>query len=431
VGGTRGRRRQSAAARWREQGAAARGSPKMSGPSFADGPLADLRVIELGTLLAGPFCGQLLGDMGAEVIKVEAPGQGDPLRQWGREQPHGKSLWWPVVARNKKAITLDLRQAEGQALLKQLVAKADFLLENFRPGTLEKWNCGWEELSRINPRLIMIRVSGYGQTGPYAGRAGFGAIGEAMGGLRYVVGDPATPPSRMGISIGDSLAATFACLGALSALHYRERTGRGQVIDSAIYEAVLAMMESLITEYDKSGYIRERTGAILPKIAPSNIYSSQDGEMVLIAGNQDTVFGRLAQAMGQPELAKDPRYATHIARGENQAELDALIGKWAAAHPRDAILTLLEQHGVPGGLIYRAPEMLKDPHFAAREAIISVPHPDFGELKMQSVVPKLSASPGSVRSASPRMGEHNDAVYGELLGLSAERMSELRQRKVI
>ncbi|HVY82006.1 MAG TPA: CaiB/BaiF CoA-transferase family protein [Steroidobacteraceae bacterium] len=403
----------------------------MTDAAFRNGPLADLRVIELGTLLAGPFCGQLLGDLGAEVIKVEPPGQGDPLRQWGREQASGKSLWWPVVARNKKAITLDLRQSEGQELLRQLVAKTDFLLENFRPGTLEKWGCGWEELSRINPRLIMIRVSGYGQTGPYAGRAGFGAVGEAMGGLRYVVGDPSTPPSRMGISIGDSLAATFACLGALSALHYRERTGRGQVVDSAIYEAVLAMMESLITEYDKAGYIRERTGAILPRIAPSNVYSTRDGEMVLIAANQDTVFGRLAQAMGQPELAKDPRYATHIARGEHQAELDALIGKWAGAHTRAEVLGVLEQFGVPSGLIYRAPEMLADAHFTARQAIVSVPHPDFGELKMQNVAPKLSATPGSIRSPSPRLGEHNDEVYRQILGLSAERLEELRARKVV
>jgi formyl-CoA transferase len=403
----------------------------MNDAAFKNGPLADLRVIELGTLLAGPFCGQLLGDLGAEVIKVEPPGQGDPLRQWGREQPHGKSLWWPVVARNKKAITLDLRQSEGQELLRRLVAKTDFLLENFRPGTLEKWGCGWDQLSQINPRLIMIRVSGFGQTGPYAGRAGFGAVGEAMGGLRYVVGDPSTPPSRMGISIGDSLAATFACLGALSALHYRERTGRGQVVDSAIYEAVLNMMESLITEYDKTGYIRERTGAILPKIAPSNVYSTRDGEMVLIAANQDTVFGRLAQAMGQPELAKDPRYATHAARGEHQEQLDALIGNWAGAHTRAEVLGVLERAGVPSGLIYRAPEMLADAHFAARRAIVSVPHPDFGELKMQNVAPKLSETPGSIRSPSPRMGEHNERVYREILGLSAEQMEDLRARKVI
>ena len=403
----------------------------MSERAFQNGPLTGLRVIELGTLLAGPFCGQLLGDLGAEIIKVEPPGQGDPLRVWGREKAHGKSLWWPVVARNKRSVTLDLRQAEGQELLKSLVAKADFLLENFRPGTLEKWGCGYEQLAKINPRLIMIRVSGFGQTGPYSGQAGFGAIGEAMGGLRYVVGDPSTPPSRVGISIGDSLAATFACVGALAALHYRDVTGRGQVIDSAIYESVLAMMESLITEYDKAGFVRERTGAILPNIAPSNVYLTGDGEMVLIAANQDTVFSRLTGAMNRPELAKDARYATHVARGAHQAELDALLGEWTATLAAEELLLRLAEHGVPSGRIYRAPEMLRDPHFKAREAIVSVPHPDFGELKMQNVVPKLSETPGSIRSPSPQLGEHNDETYLGLLGLNTERYAALKKNKVI
>jgi formyl-CoA transferase len=390
-----------------------------------------LRVLELGTLLAGPFCGQLLGDLGAEIIKVEAPQQGDPMRVWGREKAHGKSLWWPVIARNKKSITLDLRRVEGQELLRSLAAEADFLLENFRPGTMEKWGCGYEELSRINPRLIMIRVSGFGQTGPYSGRAGYGAIGEAMGGLRYVVGDPGTPPSRVGISIGDSLAATFACLGALAALHFRDVTGRGQVIDSAIYESVLAMMESLITDYDQAGFVRERTGAILPNIAPSNVYPTKDGEMVLIGANQDTVFARLAQAMDRPELARDARFATHVARGTRQAELDELIREWTATLPAHDLLERLATHGVPSGRIYRAPEMLEDPQFKARAAIVSVPHPDFGELRMQNVVPKFSATPGSIRSPSPRLGEHNDEIYVDLLGLSAARYQELKRSKVI
>ena len=398
--------------------------------SFKPGPLAGLRVLELGTLLAGPFCGQLLGDFGAEVIKIEPPNQGDPMRVWGREKAGGKSLWWPVVARNKKAITLDLRQAEGQALLKELVKKSDFLLENFRPGTMEKWGLGWSELSAINPRLIMIRVSGFGQTGPYSRQAGFGAIGEAMGGLRYVVGDPSTPPSRMGISIGDSLAATFACIGALSALHHREKTGRGQIVDSAIYEAVLNMMESLITEYDKVGYIRERTGAILPNVAPSNVYKTSDG-MVLIAANQDTVFARLAEAMGQSALATDPRYSTHGARGAHQVELDALVEQWTQTLTTRQVLDLMDRFGVPAGLIYRAPDMLDDPHFRARDAIVSVPHPDFGELKMQNVAPKLSETPGSVRSPSPALGQHNDEVYRQLLGLSAERYADLKTAQVI
>jgi formyl-CoA transferase len=398
--------------------------------SFKPGPLAGLRVLELGTLLAGPFCGQLLGDFGAEVIKIEPPGQGDPMRVWGREKAHGKSLWWPVVARNKKAITLDLRQADGQALLRDLVKQSDFLLENFRPGTMEKWGLGWSELSAINPRLIMIRVSGFGQTGPYSRQAGFGAIGEAMGGLRYVVGDPSTPPSRMGISIGDSLAATFACIGALSALHHRDKTGRGQVVDSAIYEAVLNMMESLVTEYDKAGYVRERTGAILPNVAPSNVYRTADG-MVLIAANQDTVFSRLAEAMGQPDLATNPKYSTHGARGTHQAELDALVEAWTSTLTTRAVLDAMDKYGVPAGLIYRAPDMLEDPHFKARDAIVSVPHPDFGELRMQNVAPKLSETPGAVRSPSPALGQHNDEIYLEVLGLSPERYAELKAAKVV
>ena len=397
---------------------------------FQNGALSDLRVLELGTLLAGPFCGQLLGDMGAEVIKIEPPGQGDPMRAWGRQKQGDPSLWWPVVARNKKAITLDLRQTEGQDLLRLLIAKADFLIENFRPGTMEKWGLGYEALSAINPKLIMIRVSGYGQTGPYSHQAGFGAIGEAMGGLRYVVGDPSAPPSRVGISIGDSLAATFACVGALSALHYREKTGRGQVVDSAIYEAVLNMMESLITEYDKTGFIRERTGAILPNVAPSNVYPTADG-LVLIAANQDTVFGRLCEAMQTPELAQDVRYLDHQARGTHQQELDALISRWTATLPTRKVLDLMDKHGVPAGLIYRPPDMLDDPHFRARQAIVTVKHPDFGELRMQNVAPKLSETPGGIRSSSPALGAHNQEIYGRLLALPADRLDALRARKVI
>ncbi len=402
----------------------------MSVDAFKNGPLSDLRVLELGTLLAGPFCGQLLGDMGAEVIKIEPPGHGDPMRAWGRQAAGEPSLWWPVVGRNKKAVTLDMRQPEGQALFKEMVKHTDFVLENFRPGTMEKWHCGWEELRKINPRLIMIRVSGYGQTGPYSHRAGFGAIGEAMGGLRYVVGDPSTPPSRMGISIGDELAATFACLGALSALHYREKTGEGQIVDSALYEAVLNMMESLITEYDKTGYIRERTGAILPNVAPSNVYPTSDG-LVLIAANQDTVFGRLCEAMGQPELAKDARYVNHQARGSNQKQLDGMVGHWTGGLPTKTVLELMDKHGVPAGLIYRAPDMLEDPHFQAREAIVETDHPHFGKLKMQNVAPKLSKTPGGIRSAAPEMGQHNDEVYRGLLGVDEERFAALQAGKVI
>ncbi|MDA0962125.1 MAG: CoA transferase [Proteobacteria bacterium] len=403
----------------------------MAGSSDRQGPLTDLRVIEMGQLLAGPFCGQLLADFGAEVIKIEAPGIGDPMRQWGREKPHGKSLWWPVVARNKKSVTLDLRTEEGQQIVRDLVKNADILIENFRPGTMERWNLGYEQLSEINPRLVMVRVTGFGQTGPYSSRAGYGAIGEAMGGLRYVVGDPSTQPSRMGISIGDELAAVHACMGAMFAIHARERTGRGQIVDSAIYEAVLNMMESLVTEYDVAGYVRERTGAILPNVSPSNVFDTADGKLLLIAANQDTVFKRLAQAMGRPDLAEDPRYATHGARGGHQQELDDLINDWTRTIPLAELEALMNEHGVPCGLIYKAEDMMADEHFKARQALIKVDHPDFGPITMQNVAPRLSDTPGKVRHVGPALGEHNAYVYGEVLGLSPERQAELQAAGVI
>ena len=395
------------------------------------GPLTDVRVLEMGQLLAGPFCGQLLADFGADVIKFEQPEIGDPMRQWGREKPHGKSLWWPVVARNKKSATLNLRTEEGQTIIRDLVAQSDVLLENFRPGTLERWNLSYEELSAINPRLIMVRVTGFGQTGPYSKRAGYGAIGEAMGGLRHVVGDPSTPPSRMGISIGDELAAVYATMGTLMALHARERTGRGQVVDSAIYEAVLGMMESLITEYDQAGYVRERTGAVLPNVSPSNVFPTRDGKLMLIAANQDTVFKRLAAAMGRPELAEDERYATHSARGRHMRELDGLIADWTVTIDREDLEEILNEHGVPCGLIYRPPEMLADPHFQAREAIVDVPDPVFGSLKMQNVAPRLSATPGEIRHGGPELGADNDYVYKELLDIAEGTLEDYRQRGII
>jgi crotonobetainyl-CoA:carnitine CoA-transferase CaiB-like acyl-CoA transferase len=368
--------------------------------------------------------------MGAEVIKIEAPGQGDPMRHWGPQARGEPSVWWPVIGRNKKGITLDLRQAEGQSLFKELALKSDVIIENFRPGTLEKWNCGWDELSRLNPRLILVRVSGYGQTGPYAQRAGYGGIGEAMGGLRYIVGEPDRPPSRVGISIGDSLAAVHACMGTLAALHHRERTGFGQVVDAAIYESVLSMMESLVTEFDQLGHVRERSGPILPRIAPSNVYPTRDG-IVMIGANQDTVFARLAAAMGQPGLAEDARFSDHQARGTHQQELDAIIARWTATLGTPELLALLEQHGVPSGLIYRTADMLGDPHFIARDAIVSTPHPHFGTLRMQNVAPKLSRSPGSIRTPAPEMGQHNDEIYRTLLGLDAATMTRLREQRVI
>jgi len=400
-------------------------SPSSSGSPF--GALRGLRVIEMGQLIAGPFCGQLMADHGAEVIKVEAPGAGDPMRKWGQSDP----LWWPVVARNKKCVSLNLREKAGQSLLKELVAKSDFLLENFRPGTMERWGLGYAELSKINPRLIMIRVSGYGQTGPYAKKAGYGSIGEAMGGMRNLAGDPSTPPSRIGLSIGDSLAATYACLGALMALRHRDQTGKGQVVDSAIYEAVLAMTESVVPEYAHSGFIRERTGSVLPKVAPSNAYPTKDGDF-LIAANQDTVFKRLAEAMGQPELADNARYATHMARGEHQTELDALVGAWTADKTADELQALMDTHGVPAGKIFKAPDMLEDPQFQARSAIVDVDHPAWGNVKMQNVVPKLSDTPGEIRWAGPvEVGQHNTEVFEGLLGKSKTELASLAKQGII
>jgi formyl-CoA transferase len=398
--------------------------------SEATGPLKGLRVIELGVLLAGPFCGQLLGDMGAEVIKIEPPNQGDPLRDWGTIKPEGEGLWFSIVARNKKCITADLRQKEGQQIVKDLVAKADFLLENFRPGTLEKWGLGYEILSAINPALIMIRVSGYGQTGPSSSKAGYASVGEAMGGLRYVMGEPDRMPSRAGISIGDSLAATYATMGALAALHHRNATGQGQMVDAAIYESCFAMMETLVPDYQFGGHIRERTGAFLPKIAPSNIYPANDG-MLVIAANQDNVWRRFAGLIGRAELADDPRYASHVARGDNQEELDALISDWSGTKTCDQIEALCEEGGVPCGRIYRAPDMLDDPQFQAREAIISVDHPVLGPFKMQNVFPKFSQTPGNVRWTGPKRGAHTRDVLENLLGYNEEKLQALTAAKVI
>jgi formyl-CoA transferase len=392
------------------------------------GALQGLKVVEMGQLIAGPFCGQLLGDLGAEVIKIEPPGKGDPMRAWGRgELP----LWWEVIARNKKSVSADLRVAEGQDLARRLIGMADILIENFRPGTLEAWGLGPERLHQDNPGLIVVRVSGYGQTGPYAQRAGFGGVGEAMGGWRYIVGDADRAPSRMGVSIGDALAAATGCLGALAALRHRELTGEGQVIDASLYESVLQVMESLIPDYAATGYVRERSGSVLPGIAPSNVYRCKDGDY-LIGANQDSVFARLCAAMGRPELAKDPRYLDHLSRGARQAELDALIEAWTLTLTVDELEAKMVAAAVPAGRIYRAPDMLEDPQFAARESIVSVEHPRFGVLKMQNAFPKFSRTPGGVRSIAPQaVGEHNEEVYAERLGLGPDALAGLRRRGVI
>jgi crotonobetainyl-CoA:carnitine CoA-transferase CaiB-like acyl-CoA transferase len=391
------------------------------------GPLKGIRVVEMGQLIAGPFCGQLLGDMGAEVIKIEPPGKGDPMRDWGRGDA---PLWWEVVSRNKKCVSANLRIAEGQALARKLIATADILIENFRPGTLEKWGMSPDALHAENPGLIIVRVSGYGQTGPYSHRAGFGGIGEAMGGWRNIVGDPDRAPSRMGVSIGDSLAATYGCIGALAALRHRDMTGEGQVVDSALYESVLQVMECLVPDYSELGFVRERSGSYLPGIAPSNVYTCKDGDF-LIGANQDSVFGRLCTAMGQPELAHDPRYVDHISRGKHQIELDDLINAWTAMLSVDAVEALMIEHGIPAGRVFKPADMIADPHFQAREALVDVPHPRWKNLKMQAVFPKLSKTPGSIRSIAPQsIGEDNASVYGEL-GIDEDALKALARNGIL
>ncbi|MFZ5705275.1 MAG: CaiB/BaiF CoA transferase family protein [Pseudomonadota bacterium] len=392
------------------------------------GALKDIRVVELGQLLAGPFCGQLLGDMGADIIKVEPPGAGDPMRQWGQGD---RKVNWEVIARNKRSVTANLRVPEGQKLVRELIRHADIVVENFKPGTLEKWGLGPDVLLAEQPGLIIARMSGYGQTGPYADRAGFGGIGEAMGGWRYVVGEPDRPPSRMGISIGDTLTATYGCMGVLAALHSRERTGQGQVIDAALYESVLQVMESLVPEYDLMGIIRERSGSILPGIAPSNVYRCKDGEF-MIGANKDEIFKRLAIAMGRAELGEDERYATHIARGINQTELDNLIDDWTQTLTVDELEEITTRFSIPAGRVYRAPEMLADPHFQAREAIVEVETERFGKLKMQNAFPKLSKTPSGVRRPAPSApGQHNAEIYGELLGLDEGKLAQLKEAGIV
>lgn len=400
----------------------------MSDTTARKGPLTDIRLIEMGQLIAGPFCGQLMADMGADVIKIEPPGKGDPMREWGRgDYP----LWWSVCARNKRCVTANLRVEEGQELVRKLIAGADMVLENFRPGTMERWGLGYEDLIKINPKLIMIRVSGYGQTGPYSKRAGYASVGEAMGGMRYLCGEPDRQPSRAGLSIGDTLAATYACNGALAALHYRDRTGEGQVIDASIYESVLSVMEATIPEYVVSNYVRERSGATLPSVAPSNIYDCSDGSF-LIAANQDTVFARLCAAMGREDMITDERYATHVARGGNMVELDNIINEWTKTMTMVEVDQAMQDAGVPAGRIYRAPEMLEDPHFQAREAIVDTPTEEWPNLKMQNVFPKMSKTQGEIRwPGNTTLGAHNQEVYGGELGISDAELATMKENAII
>jgi formyl-CoA transferase len=382
-------------------------------------PLRDIRVIEMGHLIAGPFCCSLLADLGAEVIKIESPDTGDPMRRWGTTQTEPESLWWPIIGRNKKSVTIDLHAESGRRRARELIATADVVVENFRPGTLERWDMSYEQLAEENPGVILARVSGFGQTGPYAHRPGYGSVGEAVGGIRYVTGDPGSPPSRAGISLGDSVAGMYACIGVLTALHDREETGLGQVIDIALYEAVLSLMESTLADYTVRGLIRERTGAVLPGVAPSNLYPTADGQWILIAANQDSVFSRLADAIGIAD-GRD-RFATHASRATHQDELDAIISAWTKERTTQVILDVLEEHAVPATTMYRAPEMLHDPHFAARESIITWEHPTLGMLPMHNVSPRLSRTPGRVRWLGPVLGEHNAELLGADLDTETEK----------
>jgi formyl-CoA transferase len=398
--------------------------------SSSPGPLAGVKVLELGTLIAGPFCARVLAEFGAEVIKIEAPEGGDQLRQW-RKMYQGTSLWWYVQARNKQSVTVNLRAAEGQEIVRRLARETDIVVENFRPGALEKWNIGWPQLSAENPGLIMVRLSGFGQDGPYRDRPGFGVIGESMGGLRYVTGYPDRPPVRLGISIGDTLAALHGVIGALMALHHRNANGgRGQFVDVALYEAVFNMMESLVPEFDVLGYKRERAGNELPGITPSNTYATRDGKYVIIGANNDAIFRRLMTAIGRSDLANDPALATNAGRAPRARELDEAIGRWTLARDLAAILDALERSEVPAGRVYDAEDIVNDVQYAARKMIEQWRLPDGTPMKIPAVVPKLSATPGGTRWIGPRLGEHTGEVL-ERLGYDADAQRDLRARGVI
>jgi len=397
------------------------------------GALDGIRVIEVGTLISGPFAGRLLGDMGAEVIKIEPPGAPDPMRTWGQAEVDGHHFFWTVHARNKKAITLNLREPRGRELFLELVERSDIIVENFRPGTLEKWGLGYDVLRQHNRGIILVRVSGYGQTGPDAHKAGYASVAEAASGLRHLNGFPGGPPPRLALSLGDSLAGMFAAQGALAALYRRTVSGEGQVVDAALTEACLAIQESTIPDYDVGGIVRGPSGTRLEGIAPSNIYRTADGSWVVIAANQDTVFRRLCAAMAQPELATDERFVDHVARGRNQDELDTIIGDWAAQRQPDDIIETLSAAGVISGPINTVAEVVRDPQLQARGMLVE--HFDEGigrNVLGPGIIPVLSETPGSVRNAGPAQpGQHNDEVYGDLLGLTADEIADLEYQGVL
>jgi len=392
-------------------------------------PLAGLKVLELGALIAGPFCAKVLAEFGAAVIKIEPPGQGDPLRKW-RYVKGGTSVWWHVQSRGKKSVALDLRKPEGQAIARKLALAADIVVENFRPGTMEEWGLGYDALAALNPGLVMVRISGYGQTGPYRERPGFGVIGEAMGGLRHVTGTPDRPPSRTGISIGDTLSALYGVIGAMMALESRRKTGRGQVVDVALYESVFSVMESMLPEYDAFGAVRERTGSILPGIAPTSAYRCNDGSHVLIAANGDSIFKRLCRAMGRADLANDASLAHNDGRAAKQAWLDDEIEAWTTALAPGEILAALEAADVPASKIYTIADIAADPHYAARQMIRQIKLTDGSTLKVPGIVPKLSVTPGDFDGGGPALGEHTETVLRDL-GYDAAAIADLRRLGVI
>ncbi|MDO8693172.1 MAG: CoA transferase [Sheuella sp.] len=392
-------------------------------------PLSGLRVLELGQLIAGPFATRILADFGADVIKIEPPETGDPLRNW-RLLHNGTSVWWAAHARNKRSLSLDLRQKEGQEVVRKLAAEADILIENFRPGAMEKWGLGFKELHAINPKLIMVRVSGYGQTGPYRDRPGFGVIGEAMGGLRHLSGEPGRPPVRVGVSIGDTLSGLQAVIGVMMALRHREQQGgQGQEVDVALYESVFNMMESLLPEYSKFGVIREPAGSSLPGIAPSNAYLCKDGKYALIAGNGDSIFKRLMEKIGRLDLANDPRFAVNAGRAEHAGFIDAAINAYTSEHALEEVLVTMTEAGVPAGKVYDAADIAHDPHYQAREMIIDAKLPDGSIVQVPGIVPKLSETPGQITREAPTLGQHNAEILNAL-GIDSATQSDWKARKI-
>lgn len=394
-------------------------------------PLEGIKVVEMGSLIAGPFCSRILAEFGAEVIKIEPPKGGDQIRKWRVLDENGTSLWWYVQSRNKKCITLDCRSEEGLHIAKRLLEEADVLIENFKPGTIAKWGLSKQVLEELNPRLITCHISGYGQNGPYHDRPGYGAIGEAMGGLRYLTGYPDLPPTRVGVSIGDSVASLYSVIGILLALYNRDSSsGKGQEIDVALYEAIFSLMESLVPEYDKAGVIRERTGSVLPGIVPSNIYKTKDEKFVVLAANGDNIFQRLLVTMQREDLVGDQRFLTNDLRVKHVDYIERIIRDWVKRYTLEECLQQLNQNGIPAGAIYNIEDIMEDPHYQVRDMILELEHPEIGNLKMPGIVPKLSETPGSVRWIGPKLGEHNAEVFKEI-GLTEEQLAKLHEKGII